>query len=165
MLNTFPYQCKNITCVLSHFSCVQLFVTLWTVAHQAPLPVGFSRQEHWSGLPFLSPGNPPDPGIEPRSHVSPALAAGSLPPAPPGKPGNITTVAIPCPCKNCFVPKLYFHIYFLIFASPQSYMFSSVQFSRPVLSDSLRLPASQHARPPCPSLTPGVHSDSRPSSQ
>ena len=46
-------------------SCVQLFSTLWTVAHQAPPPMGFSRQEYWSGLPFLSPGDLPDSGIEP----------------------------------------------------------------------------------------------------
>ena len=45
-------------------SCVQLFSTLWTVAHQAPPPMGFSRQEYWSGLPFLSPGDLPDSGIE-----------------------------------------------------------------------------------------------------
>ena len=47
--------------------CVQLFVTQWTTAHQAPLSMGFSRQEHWSGLPFPSPGDLPDPGIKPRS--------------------------------------------------------------------------------------------------
>ena len=55
-------------------SRVQLFATIWTVAHQAPLSMGFSRQEHWSGLPFPSPGDPPDPGIEPMSFTSPALA-------------------------------------------------------------------------------------------
>ena len=47
-------------------SRVQLFVTPWTVAYQAPLSMGFSRQEYWSGLPFPSPGDLPDPGIEPR---------------------------------------------------------------------------------------------------
>ena len=52
------------------------FATLWTVAHQAPLSIGFSRQEYWSGLPFPSPGDLPDPGIKPRS---PALHADSLP--------------------------------------------------------------------------------------
>ena len=57
-------------------SRVQLFVTPWTVARQAPLSMGFSRQEYWRGLPFLSPGDPPDPGIEPGS---PALQADSLP--------------------------------------------------------------------------------------
>ena len=49
------------------FSRVQLFVTPWTVAYQAPLSMGFSRQEYWSGLPFPSPGDLPDPRIEPRS--------------------------------------------------------------------------------------------------
>ena len=50
-------------------SCVRLFVTLWTVAHQAPLSMGFSRQEYWSGLLFPSPGDLPNPGIEPGSPV------------------------------------------------------------------------------------------------
>ena len=63
-------------CVLSCFSRVQLFATIWTAARQAPLPVGFSRQEYWSGLACSPPGNLPDPGIEPRSPASPALAAG-----------------------------------------------------------------------------------------
>ena len=64
-------------------SDVRLFVTPWTVAYQAPLSMGFSRQEFWSGLPFPSPGDLPDPGIEPRS---PALQADALPSEPPGKP-------------------------------------------------------------------------------
>ena len=59
--------------VLSSFSRVQLFATLWTVAHQAPLSMGFSRKEYWSELPFPPPGDLPDPGIEP---TSPALAGG-----------------------------------------------------------------------------------------
>ena len=58
-------------CVLRH---VQLFATPWTVAHQAPLPMGFSRQEYWSRLPFPPPGDFLDPGIKPGSLVSPALA-------------------------------------------------------------------------------------------
>ena len=61
-------------CVLSHFSCVQLFATLWTVAQQAPLSVGFSRQEYWSGLSGLPPGDLPNPGSEPMSLTPPALA-------------------------------------------------------------------------------------------
>ena len=60
---------------LSHFSCVRLFVTLWTVACQAPLSMGFFRQEYWSGSPFPPPGDLPIPGIEP---ASPALAGGFL---------------------------------------------------------------------------------------
>ena len=57
-------------------SCDELFVTPWTVVHQVPLSVEFSRQEYWSGLPFSIPGDFPDPGIEPASLASPALAGG-----------------------------------------------------------------------------------------
>ena len=64
-------------------SRVWLFATPWTVAYQAPLSLGFSRQECWRGLPFPSPGYLPNPGIEPGS---PALQADALPSAPPGKP-------------------------------------------------------------------------------
>ena len=60
----------------SHFSYVQLCGTPWTVAHQAPLSLGFSRQEYWSGLPFPPAGDLPDPGIEPVSLMSPLLAGG-----------------------------------------------------------------------------------------
>ena len=60
------------------FHNVQLFVTPWTVAHQAPLPTGFSRQEYWTELPCPPPRDPPDPGIKPKSPVSPALQADSL---------------------------------------------------------------------------------------
>ena len=63
-----------VLCVLSCFSRVRLFATPWTKACQAPLFMGFSRQQHWSVLPFLSPGDLPDPGIKPVSLVSPALA-------------------------------------------------------------------------------------------
>ena len=63
-------------CVLSHFSCVQLFTTLRTIAYQAPLSMGFSRQEHWSVLSFPPPRDLPDLGIEPTSPASPALAGG-----------------------------------------------------------------------------------------
>ena len=65
--------------VLSH---VQLFATLWTIAHHAPLPLGFCRQEYWSGFPFPAPGDLPDPGVEPASLTTPT--SGSLPLAPPG---------------------------------------------------------------------------------
>ena len=64
-------------------SRVRLFVTPWTVACQAPLSMGLSKQEYWSGLPFPPPGNLPHPGIKPRS---PALQADSLLSEPPGKP-------------------------------------------------------------------------------
>ena len=65
-------------CMLNHFSCVQFFVTLWTGADQAPLSMGFSRQEYWSGLPCPPPGDLPELGIEPASPVSPALQVDSL---------------------------------------------------------------------------------------
>ena len=68
---------------VSSLSRVQLFGTPQTVAHQALPSMGFYRQEYWSGLPFPSPGELPDPGIEPGS---PALQAGALPSEPPGKP-------------------------------------------------------------------------------
>ena len=67
-------------------SCVQLFVTPRTVACQSPLSMEFSRQEYWSGLPFPSPGDLPNPGIEPRS---PALQAVSLPSKPPGESDSL----------------------------------------------------------------------------
>ena len=63
-------------------SRVRLLATLWTVALQAPLSMGFSRQEYWSGLPFPSPGDLPNPGIKPGS---PALQADALSSEPPGK--------------------------------------------------------------------------------
>ena len=71
-------------------SRVRFFAAPWTVAHQAPPSMGFSRQEYWSGLPFPSPGDLPDPGIEPRS---PALQADSLPSEPAGKPRILEWVA------------------------------------------------------------------------
>ena len=69
--------------MLSQFSHVHLFVTPWTVTHPTALSMGFSRQEYWSGLPFPSAGDLPNPGIEPRS---PALQADALTSEPPGKP-------------------------------------------------------------------------------
>ena len=62
-------------------------MTLWTVAHQAPLSMGFLRQKYWSGLPFPSPGNLPDPGIKP---MSPVFASGFFTTEPPGKPHELS---------------------------------------------------------------------------
>ena len=73
--------------MLSCCSCVRLFVTAWTVAHQAPLFLGFSRQEYWGGLPFPPPGDLSDPRIE---LLSSALQMDSLPLVLPGKPQTIT---------------------------------------------------------------------------
>ena len=74
-------------CTLSH---VQLFAAPWTVAHQAPLSMEFSRQEYWSGLPFPTPGDLPNSGIEPVSPASPTLAGGFLTTVPPGKQAGAT---------------------------------------------------------------------------
>ena len=82
-------QCKhflsNSLLLLSHFSHVQGFATLWTVARQAPLSMGFSRQEYWSGLPCPPPEDLPNPGIEPES---PELQADSLRLSHPEAPNN-----------------------------------------------------------------------------
>ena len=77
------YVMKTMKVKVKSLSRIQLFSTPWTVAHEAPPCMEFSRQEYWSGLPFLSPGDLPDPGIEPKS---PALQADSLLSEPPRKP-------------------------------------------------------------------------------
>ena len=81
---------KNDLVKVKSLSCVRLFATPWTVAYQAPLSMGFSRQECWSGLPFPSPGDIPNPGIEPGS---PALQADAFPSEPPV---NINRSIWPC---------------------------------------------------------------------
>ena len=78
-------------CVCVSHSVVSDSVTPWTVTHQVPLSVEFSRQEYWSGLPFSSPGDLPNPEIEP---VSPALQADSLLSEPPGKPFMLVDVSL-----------------------------------------------------------------------
>ena len=84
----FDYRFSLFVCVclLSHFSRVHLFATLWTVACQVSLSMGFSRQENWSGLPCPPPWNLPHPGIKPRS---PTLQADCLPAELPGKPFSL----------------------------------------------------------------------------
>ena len=74
----FLFWCSLVAKVVS-----DSFASPWAVAHQASLPVGFPRQEYWGGLPFPSPGDPPDPGIEP---TSPVLADRFFTAEPPGKP-------------------------------------------------------------------------------
>ena len=70
---------------MKSLSRVRLFATPWTVAYQAPLSMKFSRQEYWSGLSFPSPGDLPNPGLEPGS---PALESDGLTSEPPGKHGH-----------------------------------------------------------------------------
>ena len=99
--------------MLNCFSHVQLFEIPWTVAHQAPLSMGFSRQDYWSGLPFPPPGDHPDPGIKPTSLMSPALTDGLF----------ITSIIWEAPMYMC----LYKHIY-------ETYILYSIPFLIPTAS-------------------------------
>ena len=81
---------------------VQLFLTLWTVAYQAPLSIEFSRQEYWSGLPFPLPEDLSDPGIKPASPMSPALAGGFFTTEPPGKPISNLYLLTNCPLFHTY---------------------------------------------------------------
>ena len=106
------YVCISLACMLSHFSCVLLFATPWTVACQAPLSMGFSRQEYWSGLPCPPPTDLPTPGIKPTWVMSPALQGDSLLLAQPGKPLRLHC----CPINRFISTNLSrFHIYALIY--------------------------------------------------
>ena len=80
IFNLYAYICAQLS---SH---VQLSATPGTVAHQAPLSMGFSQQEYWSGVPFPPLGDLPDPGIKFMSPVAPALTGGFFTAEPPGKP-------------------------------------------------------------------------------
>ena len=104
--------------------------------------LGFSRQEHWSGLPFPSPGDLPNPRIQLVSPDVPALQVDSLPLSHRGRPG--------------------IRLYKTYKQKQKDSSFCSVQFSRSVVSDSLQPHGLQHARPACPSPTPGVGSNSYP---
>ena len=123
---------------VSVLSCVPLFGTPWSVIRQSPLSMEFSRQECWSGSPFPSPRDLPDPGIEP---MSPALAGKFF-----GQP-------------NIFIVLKALHVIFigsiviskLCILPLQSKRFSSVQFSCSVMSDSWQPHRLQHARSPCSS--------------
>ena len=88
-------------------SRVQLFATPWTVAHQAPLSMGFSKQEYWSGLSHPPPRDLPDPGTEPATPASPALQVDSLPSEPPGR-AVVVQFAQLCPTlchpMDCSIP-------------------------------------------------------------
>ena len=89
LLHVCVFTCKDkIVCVLSAqmLSHVRVFATPWTVVRQAPLSMGFSRQGYWSGLPFPSTGDVPNPGTEPECPASLALAGGSFTTEPLGSP-------------------------------------------------------------------------------
>ena len=139
--------------MLSCFSRVQLFATPGTIAHQAPLSMGFSRQDYWSGLPFSSSGDLPDSGIKPRS---PALQADSLLCEPPGKPWTpgISSRDWSVGDRSGTICEA--------FLEPSRSIFSSVAQPCSTLRDPHGL---QHARLPCPSPTPGACSNSCPLSR
>ena len=88
-------------CVLRRFIWVRLFVTLWTVARQAPLSMGLPRQDYWSRLPFPSPGDLPNPGIKPTSPTSPALQANSLLLSQGGRPWLRTLQVLTIEQRHC----------------------------------------------------------------
>ena len=97
---------KPPVCMLSHFSHVWLFVTLWTVVHQAVLPKGLFRQEYWSGLPFPTPGDLSNPGTEHAPPVSPAPAGEFFTTEPPGKPFKPSTLWQFVTVGNSYLDKL-----------------------------------------------------------
>ena len=183
-------------------SCLTLCYPINYVAHQAPLSMGFSRQEYWSGLPCPPPGDLPDPGIKPTILMSPELAGGFLTASATwearweekkwyeGKQQQQKMrwyMGIFLPWQKlhsltCISPYFVFPISTRKTETapsgdtPLATLMSvlqvevcnpalSVQFGHSVVSDSLRPHESQHARPPCPSPTPGVHSGSCPSSR
>ena len=127
-------------------SCIWLLATPWTAAHQAPRFMGFSRQEYWSGVPL------PSPITLIRSPLKRKKYNISL--------GWLEKFKYGLRLDNIRELLILLCVYMQIIN-----LFSSVQFSCSVVSDSLWPHESQHTMPPCPSPTPGVHSDSRPSSQ
>ena len=162
---------------LSH---VRLSAILWTVAHQAPLSVEFSRQEYWSGLPFPPPGDLPNPAVEPTCPEAPALAGGffTTEPPPPHKTWQLLLshlhsftsifLSLSLITKSCNWESKTTHkreMKTSLWKEQTRPILSSVQFSCAVMSDSLQSHGLQHARPPCPSPTPGVYSNSCPLSQ
>ena len=93
------YMCVCVcvcVCVQSHFSSVQLFATLWTVACQAPLLTGYSKVRKWGRLPWHFPGDLPNPGTEPKSLTSPALASRFFTTEPRGKPQRNMCMCMVC---------------------------------------------------------------------
>ena len=95
-----PVHWEALTCMLS-CSVVSDSATPWTVARQAPLSMGLSRQKYWSGLPYPPPGDLPDLGIKPVSSASPALSGRFFTTEPPGKPQEAVTSCLGCFLFTC----------------------------------------------------------------
>ena len=113
-----PTVCKV---KVKSLSCVWLFATTWTVAHQVPPSMGFSRQEYWSELPFPSPGDLPNPGIKARS---PSLQADDLWSEPPWKPCKIVSIYRSFISLGRFIPK-----YFILFTAVVNEIVSLISLS------------------------------------
>ena len=128
-------------CVLSHSSHVWLFATLWTVAHKAPLSVGFSRQEYWSGLPGPPPGDLLDPGFEPMCLKSPTLAHGFF--------TTSTTWEAQCASSTLYKYSTTCIILDVIYSKNIS-IFSSVQFSSVAQSCPILCDPMNHSMPGLP---------------
>ena len=140
--------CNLLLLLLSRFSHVQFCLTPEMAEHQVPLSLGFCRQEHWSGLPFPSP-------MHEREKCNKVVQW-------------CPTLSDP---MDCSLPGSSAHGIFqarvrewVAIAFSIEICIQSAHFSHSVVSDSLQPYESQHARPPCPSPSPGAHSDSRPSS-
>ena len=141
-----------------HPKVLQVFATPWTVAHQTPLSVGFSRQECWSGLPCPPPGDLPDPGIKAVSPSTPALQVDSLPLSHEGSPAmeysvssvQFSSVTQSCPTlcdpMNCSTPGLPVHYQLLECTQTHIHRVSdAIQPSHPLSSPSPPAPnPSQH---------------------
>ena len=118
------YFCFANACVLSCFSHVWLFATLWAAARQAPLSMGFSGQEYWSGLPCSSPGDLLDPGIEPLSPMAPELQVDSLPLSHWGSSR----------LSKSYIDSFFtFHLYMLIYLFFSFWFLKTFEFEIPVV--------------------------------
>ena len=137
-------------CVLSHFSRVQLFTILWTVARQAPLSMQFPRPEYWRGLPFPTPGDLPYSGIEPATPLSAALAGRFFTTKPYGKPHAYLTYLIFVKCLPVYL--ILCHCFKSLYILTHVYM---CVFSCSVMSDSLWPYGLQPASLLCPWDFPG----------
>ena len=143
------------------------FVTLWTMAHQAPLSVGFSRQEYWRGFPCSPPKYLPNQEIEPMSPVCPPLQTDSLLLSHPGSRLLTTSLKMLCPLKVPGIPDFKSTFLPLLSVPHPSDAYSSLKFHTQFSSVTQSCPTLQphrlqHARLPCLSPTPGAYSNSCP---
>ena len=134
---------RTVKVKVKSLSRVRLFATPWTIAHQAPPSMGFSRQEYWSGLPFPSPGDLPNPGVKPGS---PALQTDALPSEPPVKFSSVTqSCPTLCDPMNCSTPSLPVYHHLLEFTQTHvRRVGDAIQLSHPLSSPSCAPNPSQH---------------------